>query len=193
MISNYFHTFYDFLIYWSWLNDENTLWDRLWRNWHNVIVFGLHIELHIQLCESMTKSYCWSWMLCDMWWNLWWNRHNVIVFGLISGFISNNVNLWRNLTVCHECNAIYDEIKKCHVNFVIDQRISCSENRKERKEEKEKRKKPITPSRPASTGPDYLLSLAHQPRWPAGGPSRPSRLRGRKASRCGERPGRCDQ
>jgi hypothetical protein len=49
------------------------------------------------------------------------------------------------------------------------------------KEEKEKRKKPITPSRPASTGPDYLLPLAHQPRWPAGGLSRPSGLRGRKA------------
>jgi hypothetical protein len=102
------------------------LWVGLCRNWHNVIVFGLHIELHIQLCESMTKSYCLSWMLCDMWWNLWRNRHNVIVFGLISGFISNAVNLWRNLTVCHECNAIYDEIKKRNVNFVIDQRIYCS-------------------------------------------------------------------
>jgi hypothetical protein len=52
--------------------------------------------------------------------------------------------------------------------------------RKEKKKRK-KRKKPITPSRPAFTGPDYLLPLAHQPRWPAGGPSRPSGLRGRKA------------
>jgi hypothetical protein len=116
-----------FLIYWSWLNDENTLSAGLWRNWHNVIVCGLHIGLHIQLCESMTKSYCLSWMQCDMWWNLWWNRQNVIVFGLISGFISNTVNLWRNLTICHGCSVIYDEIKKRHVNFVIDQRISCSD------------------------------------------------------------------
>jgi hypothetical protein len=53
--------------------------------------------------------------------------------------------------------------------------LQNKENRKERKEEKEKRKKPITP------GPDYLLPLAHQPRWPAGGPSRPSGLRGRRA------------
>jgi hypothetical protein len=59
--------------------------------------------------------------------------------------------------------------------------LQNKENRKKRKEEKEKRKKPITPSRPASTGPDYLLPLAHQPRWPAGGPSRLSGLRGRKA------------
>jgi hypothetical protein len=39
--------------------------------------------------------------------------------------------------------------------------LQNKENRKKRKEEKEKRKKPITPSRPASTGPDYLLPLTH--------------------------------
>jgi hypothetical protein len=44
----------------------------------------------------------------------------------ISGFISSTANLWRNLTVCHGCSVIYDEIKKRHENFVMDQRISCS-------------------------------------------------------------------
>jgi hypothetical protein len=34
------------------------------------------------------------------------------------------------------------------------------ENEKDRKEEKEKRKKPITPNRPVSTGPDYLLQFS---------------------------------
>jgi hypothetical protein len=53
--------------------------------------------------------------------------------------------------------------------------------RKGKKRRKGKEKEAITPSRQASTGPDYLLPLAHQPRWPAGGPSRPSGLRGRKA------------
>jgi hypothetical protein len=53
--------------------------------WHNIIVFGLHIGLHIQHCQSVMKS-----------------------------------------TVCHGCSVIYDEIWKRQVNFVIDQRISCS-------------------------------------------------------------------
>jgi hypothetical protein len=59
--------------------------------------------------------------------------------------------------------------------------LQNKENRKKRKDEKEKRKKHITPSWPASTGPYCLLPLAHQPRWLASGPSRPSGLRGRKA------------
>jgi hypothetical protein len=45
------------------------LWRNPWRNWHNVIVFGLHIRLHIYNYESMTKSDCLSWMQCDLWRN----------------------------------------------------------------------------------------------------------------------------
>jgi hypothetical protein len=63
--------------------------------------------------------------------------------------------------------------------------LQNKENGKDRKEEKEKRKKPITPSRPVSTGPNYLLqfSRSRQPRWPAGGP------RVGRAGCGGERPG----
>jgi hypothetical protein len=38
--------------------------------------------------------------------------------------------------------------------------LQNKENEKDRKEEKEKRKKPITPNRPVSTGPDYLLQFS---------------------------------
>jgi hypothetical protein len=62
--------------------------------------------------------------------------------------------------------------------------LQNKENRKKRKEEKEKRKKPITPSRPASTGPDYLLRFSRS-RTSLGG-----RLVGRagRAGCGGERP-----
>jgi hypothetical protein len=52
----------------SWMHRDR--WWNLWWNWHNVMVFGLHIGLHIQHCESMTKSYSSSWMQCDLWRNL---------------------------------------------------------------------------------------------------------------------------
>jgi hypothetical protein len=52
----------------SWMHRD--LWRNLWRNWHNIMVFGLHIGLHIQHCESMTKSDSLSWMQCDLWRNL---------------------------------------------------------------------------------------------------------------------------
>jgi hypothetical protein len=58
---------YDEIWLLSWM--QCNLWRNLWRNWHNVIVFGLHIGLHIQHCESMTKSDCLSWIQCDLWRN----------------------------------------------------------------------------------------------------------------------------
>jgi hypothetical protein len=55
---------YDEIRLLSWMQCD--LWQNLWRNWHNIIVFGLHIRLHIHCCESMTKSDCSSWsMICD--------------------------------------------------------------------------------------------------------------------------------
>jgi hypothetical protein len=56
--------------FWMLLWMHRDLWRNLWRNWHNVMVFGLHIGLHIQHCESMTKSDSSSWMQCDLWRNL---------------------------------------------------------------------------------------------------------------------------
>jgi hypothetical protein len=58
---------YDEIWLLSWMQCD--LWQNLWRNWHNVIVFGLHIRLHIERCESMTKSDYSSWMQCDLWRN----------------------------------------------------------------------------------------------------------------------------
>jgi hypothetical protein len=59
---------YDEIQLLSWMQYD--LWWNLWRNWHNVMVFGLHIGLHIQHCEYMTKSDYSSWMrvICDEIW-----------------------------------------------------------------------------------------------------------------------------
>jgi hypothetical protein len=66
---------------------------NLWWNWHNVIVFGLHIGLHIHRCESMTKSDCSSWMQCDLWRNQ--KRHgNFVMDQRISCSGSTPVAAW---------------------------------------------------------------------------------------------------
>jgi hypothetical protein len=57
IILNSFHTLYEFLNLLIMTKCWNVMWVRLWRNWRNVIVFGLHIGCSI----SNTAN---------LWWNL---------------------------------------------------------------------------------------------------------------------------
>jgi hypothetical protein len=104
----------------------DAMWVELWQNWRNVIVFGLHIGLHIQHCWSMTKSdYCHGCsVICDEIFDEIGTTSQCL--DSISGFISSAANLWRNMSICHGCSVICDEIRKHHGNFIMDQRISCS-------------------------------------------------------------------
>jgi hypothetical protein len=64
--------------FWLFVMMQCELWWNLWRKWHRIILFGLHIGLHIQHCKSMMKSDSLLWMKCDLWQNLkisWEFRH----------------------------------------------------------------------------------------------------------------------
>jgi hypothetical protein len=80
---------YDEIWLLSWMHRD--LWRNLWRNWHNVMVFGLHIGLHIQHCESVTKSDSSSWMQCD---EIWKRHVNIVMDHKV--FCSVSISRGRN-------------------------------------------------------------------------------------------------